>query len=343
MDSSVHKSTFNFDLFFTTVNSYYRTAAVKAAIEVGLFEAVGQKGQSIEAIAKTCQASVRGIRILCYYLVSIGFLCSEGDVFFMNRDMAIYLDQHSPGYLGDSIKFLLSPYIMNAFSDLTNVIKTGQISLAEKGVIAPDHPQWIEFAKAMAPMMALPSSLIANMVSIPVDSPIRVLDIAAGHGLFGIAFAQRFRKAEISFLDWDNVLDVARENAQMANVTNRMHFLAGSAFEVNYGQGYDVILLANFLHHFGQKDCEKSLTKVLNALSEDGVAITFEFIANEDRTSPPLSTTFSMMMLCTTPAGESYTYSDLKKMFRNVGFGHIELKTIPPALLKVVLSYKREL
>ncbi|CBA16033.1 methyltransferase domain-containing protein [Xanthomonas albilineans] len=341
MDSALPTSAFTFDLFYTTVNAYYRTAAVKAAIELGLFDVVGQQGRTPAAIAEACQASPRGIRILCYYLVSIGFLRRNGGLFYIDRNMAMYLDRSSPGYLGGSIKFLLSPYIMSAFTDLTAVVRTGKINLAQDGVVAPDHPQWVEFARAMAPMMALPSALIANMVSLPADRPIRVLDVAAGHGLFGIAFAQRFRQAEVSFLDWDNVLDVARENAQAAKVAERARFLPGNAFDLDYGSGYDVILLTNFLHHFDEVDGERILAKTRDALNDDGMVITFEFIADEERSSPPLAATFSMMMLGTTPAGESYTYSDLERMFRHAGFGHVELKSIPPALLKVVVSRKR--
>ncbi len=40
-----------------------------------------------------------------------------------------------------------------------------------------------------------------------------MLDIAAGHGLFGIAIANRFPKAHVTALDWANVLAVAQENA----------------------------------------------------------------------------------------------------------------------------------
>jgi hypothetical protein len=30
----------------------------------------------------------------------------------------------------------------------------------------------------------------------------------------------------------------------------------GSAFDVDYGSGYDLVLLTNFLHHFDMATCE---------------------------------------------------------------------------------------
>lgn len=331
---------FSFDLFYTTVNAYYRTAAVKAAIELDVFSVVGERGKTLKEIAHACQASERGIRILCHFLVSIGFLKMRDERLFLTRDMAMFLDSKSPGYLGGCIEFLNSPYIVDAFRDLASVIRTGQLTLAADGVVAPDHPQWVQFARAMEPMMSLPSMLLAELADPRPGRPVKVLDVAAGHGRFGIAVAQRNPQADITFLDWDNVLDVARENASKAGVATRSHFLPGSAFDLDWGEGYDVILLTNFLHHFDQSGCEQILRKAHAALKEGGRVLTFEFIANEDRVSPPLPLTFSMMMLGTTPAGEVYTYSDIEKMSLAAGYSHVELKAIPPAMEKVVVSYR---
>ncbi|WP_437677699.1 methyltransferase [Sorangium sp. So ce131] len=333
---------FSFDLFYSTVNAYYRTAAVKAAIQLGVFDVVGEKGRTAPEIAKACEASPRGIRILCYFLVSIGFLKRRGDVFFMTRDMVMFLDKKSPGYLGGSIDFLLSPYIMDGFKDLTSVIRTGRLTLPEEGAVAANHPQWVQFARAMAPMMSLPSLLVAELADRHPGQPIKVLDVAAGHGLFGLAIAQRNPRAHVTFLDWESVLEVARENAAKAYVTDRVSFLPGDAFSVDFGDSYDVILLTNFLHHFDQAGCEQILRRANAALKENGRVLTFEFIADEDRTSPTLAATFSMMMLGTTPAGEVYTFSDIERMFKNTGFDHVELKAIPPAMEKVVVSSKRK-
>lgn len=331
---------FSFDLFYTTVNAYYRTAAVKAAIELGVFDVVGEKGKTLAEIAKVCDASPRGIRILCRFLVSIGFLKNAGELFFLTREMALYLDKKSPGYLGGSIDFLLSPYIMDGFEDLASVVRTGELTLPEKGVVAPKHPQWVKFARAMAPMMSLPSLLLAELADRQANHSLKVLDVAAGHGLFGLAIAQRNPKARVTFLDWENVLQVARENATKAGVLDRVEFRPGDAFTVDFGEELDVILLTNFLHHFDEASCEKILKKAHAALKEGGRVLTFEFIANEDRTSPPLAATFSMMMLGTTPGGEAYAYSDLERMFKNTGYDQVELKAIPPAMEKVVVSTK---
>lgn len=330
---------FSPELFFDTVNAYYRTTALKAAIELDLFSAIGEAGATAQAVADARGATVRGIRIVCDYLVYAGLLCKEGERYYMTSDMVAFLDSRSPGYIGGCIEFLLSEEVTSAFSDLSTVIRTGQTTNSKRGALDPDHPQWVKFARAMQSIMRLPSMLLAEQID-RSRGPLRVLDVAAGHGLFGIAFAARNPQVEVTAIDWGNVLQVARENAAAMGVSDRIRFVPGDAFDVDFGEGYDVVLFANFLHHFDAAQCREIAVKAHRALNPGGRAVTFEFIANEDRISPPLATTFSMMMLGTTPAGEVYTFSELEEIFASAGFSRSELCPLPPALEKAVISYR---
>ena len=51
------------------------------------------------------------------------------------------------------------------------------------------------------------------------------LDIAAGHGIFGISVAKQNPAAHIYAADWKNVLEVASKNAQAMGVADRYHLL----------------------------------------------------------------------------------------------------------------------
>jgi methylase of polypeptide subunit release factors len=62
----------------------------------------------------------------------------------------------------------------------------------------------------MAPLMALPAELLADLLAVEQDTQLRVLDLATGHGLYGLAIAKRHPHAEITAVDWANVLEVAR-------------------------------------------------------------------------------------------------------------------------------------
>jgi 2-polyprenyl-3-methyl-5-hydroxy-6-metoxy-1,4-benzoquinol methylase len=115
--------------------------------------------------------------------------------------------------------------------------------------MGPDDPIWVEFAHAMKPMVVMSSESIAKLMAQP-GGAIKVLDIAAGHGLFGIAIARHNPQAQVVAVDWTKVLAVAAENALAAGVIDRYQTIPSSAFDVDFGGGYDLVLLPNFLHHF---------------------------------------------------------------------------------------------
>jgi 2-polyprenyl-3-methyl-5-hydroxy-6-metoxy-1,4-benzoquinol methylase len=169
-------------------------------------------------------------------------------------------------------------------------------------------------------------------------SPMRVLDIAAGHGLFGVEIAKQNPQAHVTGLDWAPVLRVALENAKKAGVHERYNMLPGSAFEVDYGGPYDAVLLTNFLHHFDVPTNVGLLKKVRASLKPGGRAATLEFVPNEDRVSPREPAAFSMTMLTTTAAGDAYTMSELTAMYADAGFKNVTGHPIPMSPHTVVLG-----
>lgn len=325
-------------LFFDTANAYQRSAAIKAAVELDIFTAIGEGRSTAQAIAERTGASERGVRILCDYLCVAGFLTKEQNGYRLTQDSAVFLDRNSPAYMGGSLEFLLSPMLMQGFENLTEAVRRG--GTQHEGTIAPEHPIWVKFARGMAPMMSMPAQLMTALVPVEEGRKLKVLDIAAGHGMYGITFAQQNRGAEVVAVDWPNVLEVAKENAEKFGVHDRYSTLPGSAFEVEFGTGYDIVLITNFLHHFDTETCEKFLKKVHAALKDGGRAVTVEFVPEEDRVSPPTSAMFSLVMLAGTPQGDAYTFSEFEKMFKRAGFARNELRQLAPSPQQVIISYK---
>lgn len=327
-------------LFFQTMNAFQRTEALKAGIELEVFTAIGEGNTTAATIASRCSAAERGVRILCDYLTIMGMLTKEGNTYGLTLDSSVFLDKHSPAYLGGATEFLASPMITEGSKHLSAAVRKGGTAMENDGTVGPDNPVWVKFARAMAPMMSMPSQLIAKLVDPEANRPLRILDIAAGHGLFGIGFATHNPQAEITALDWPAVLEVAKENAANSGVADRYKTIEGSAFDVDLGSGYDLVLLTNFLHHFDAPTNEQLLRKVHAALGEGGKAVTLEFIPNDDRVTPPDTATFAMMMLTSTPSGDAYTFAELEKMFANAGFSGSVLHPLPPTIEQVVVSEK---
>jgi 2-polyprenyl-3-methyl-5-hydroxy-6-metoxy-1,4-benzoquinol methylase len=326
---------------FNTIQGYQRTFALKAAVELDLFTAIAKGSRTAAEIAKTCNASERGVRILSDALVVMGFLTKTGNNYALTPDTAFFLDSRSPAYFGLGFKFMLHPTQLAHFEHLGEAVRKGGSS-DDDSALAPNDPIWIEFANGMAPLMVPAAQAMAGLLAGELGSrpSAKILDIAASHGLFGITVAQRVPKAHVYALDWPNVLEVAKENAAKQGVADRYHLLPGSAFEVDYGTGFDAILITNLLHHFEPSENEKMLKKAHAALNPGGQVIILEFVPNDDRVSPPIPAMFSLTMLANTPKGNAYTLAEYATMCRNAGLEAPRLVPLEPMPQSLVVARK---
>ena len=326
------------DLFWDTMVAFQRSAVLKTAVDLNIFTRIGEGNATAGEIAKAAGAAERGVRILCDSLTVIGFLTKSGDQYTLTEATAAFLDKRSQMYIGSAVDFILSPQQRRGFDDLTNAVRNGGSSVTGDASMDPESEMWVQFARSMAPLMFPTAQAVAENIGFDTDRELKVLDIAAGHGIYGIMVAKKYPNAQVYGADWNKVLTVAKENAERLGVGDRYHTIPGNAFESDFGTGFDVILVPNFLHHFDKATNEGFLRKIESALAEGGKVLTVEFVPNEDRVSPPQSAMFSIVMLAATPGGDAYTYPELKEMFENAGFSQNEIVELHPMPQHLIIS-----
>ena len=325
---------------FNAFNAHTHTGVFIAAIDLDVFTKIGEGASTVAQIAQKTSASERGIRTLCDALVVMGLLRKSGSDYSLTEDAAVFLDRRSPASLASAAPFLHGKWLVEAFEHFTEAVRKGGTALPGAGSVEPDNPICVDFARGMMPMMMPAAQHIAEVLKAKEGKSWKVLDIAAGHGIFGITLAQQNPNAKIVAVDWKAVLKVAKEHAQRFGVADRLATIPGSAFDVDFGKDYDVALITNFLHHFDEATCTSFLKKVHAALKPGGVAVTLEFVPNEDRVSPASAAWFSTIMLATTRSGDAYTFNDLKRMYEAAGFKDVSLHRFDPMPHSIVLGKK---
>ncbi|MDI7861464.1 methyltransferase domain-containing protein [Rhizobiaceae bacterium n13] len=316
-------------LLVDTMYAYTKSAAIKAAIELDLFSAIGPEGSTTEKLSAATNASERGVRILCDLLVVNGFLVKDGTRYLLTPSSTAFLVRNSPAYMGAAIDFLVSPEMLGLFlTDPTAYVRNGgSLGLAN---MEANNPVWVKFARGMEAFTGGSAMVVAAEAATWPVPPRKILDIAAGPGRFGIELAKLLETAEVVAVDWQPVLDVAVENAEKAGIAARYRVIAGSAFDVDWGRDYDLILLPNFLHHFDVETCVGLLRKCKASLAAAGKVAVIEFVPNADRVTPPIPAAFAWVMLATTPKGDAYTEKELADMANAAGFRSVSLKPLPP-------------
>src|ERR1700739_464469 len=140
-------------LVFEMLQAHQRTAALKAAIDLDLFRAVGEGPGDVASIARHCAASDRVIRILCDFLTICGVLVKEDGRYRHTPTSAAFLDPRSPSCMAPTAQFLLMPGMLEPYNNLAEIVRTGRTVLPGDGSVEPENPVWVQFAKSMVPMV----------------------------------------------------------------------------------------------------------------------------------------------------------------------------------------------
>lgn len=118
-------------LVFETLFAYQRTAALRAAIELDLFRAIGEGPGDVASIARRCAASERGTRILCDFLTVIGLLSKTDGRYANTATSALFLDPLSPACVASTARFLGLPDIA---VDWASVLEVALANAGRAGV-----------------------------------------------------------------------------------------------------------------------------------------------------------------------------------------------------------------
>jgi SAM-dependent methyltransferase len=306
--------------------AFERTLALRTAIEMDLFTRIGAGANTIRALSAAAGASERGLRALCDYLTIQGHLLKQGARYSLTLNARLYLTTASPAYLGSAVKFLASDATVAAFCRLRRTVERGAASAQNvDGPGSPDFVEldWVEYARSMAPLAQATAQFAATALARDSAGPIQVLDLGAGHGLYGLAIAAQNPEAHIFALDAPRVLEIALENARQAGVAGRYHPIPGDAFEAGFGGPYDLVLAANLAHHLDEGANVRLFQKTRVALKPTGRIVLIEWVPNADRVSPSPDAAFALTVLATSARGAIYTLKEYSHMLRAAGFRHV--------------------
>lgn len=304
------------------MTAFWGSGALRGALRLDLFTHVSRGARTVEALAEALGASPRGVRMLADAMCSLGFLDKENGRYALTPLSETYLRSDGPTFVGDFQRFVTSEPFWKAWHRVEEAVRTGA-PVVDRNGLTEDHELWRTFAETSMPM-ALGTTMPAVEV-IGARPGLRILDVAAGSGGYGIALALASPGSTLTFLDWPNVLAVAQAHAeQMGLSEDQVELRPGNALEIDWGGPYDRIVAGNFLHHFDRETCIDIARKAHQALAPDGIFATAEFIADERREAAVMPLLFALTMLVWTEGGDAYTVSELESILREAGFQSTE-------------------
>jgi len=312
---------------------YAPSAALATAVELSLFTHVAQGKRTLAELQKATGASQRGLQMLLNTMVGLQFLTREGtgdsERFGLTPESEAFLVEGKPSYQGRFMRWSVQTHSRD-WANLTECVRTG------KPVRSVDNPEdgaalWDELVDLLFPMMYAGAARAGQeLKTLYPEGAIRLLDIAAGSGVWGIAAAKSDPRVQVVAFDLPGTLPHTRRWAEQQGVVDRFEFRPGDIRKDDLGSAqFDAAILGHICHSEGSEHTRKLFAKVARALKPGGTIIIADMLPDEGRNGPLFPLLFALNMLVHTTEGDTFTFAEYDQWLRGAGFVDTRLLEIP--------------
>jgi 2-polyprenyl-3-methyl-5-hydroxy-6-metoxy-1,4-benzoquinol methylase len=300
------------------------TQALTSALDFRLFTHVAEGKTTVPALEAATGASRRGLKMLLDVMVGLAFLTKKGvgdDARYgLTPESEAFMVEGRPGYHGAFVR-MHGSLMASHWAKLTECVKTGQ------PVMAVEKPEegtkiWGDLVDALFPVgYAAASHLGKELRRLHPQGPLRILDIAAGSGVWGIAAAQEDPRVRVTAFDLPDTLVHTRQWADRCGVADRIEFRAGDIRQGELGKpDFDAAILGHICHSEGVEHSRKLLAKVARALKPGGTIAIADMIPDDDRRGPAFPLMFALNMLVHTSEGDTFTFAEYRNWLEEASF-----------------------
>jgi 3-hydroxy-5-methyl-1-naphthoate 3-O-methyltransferase len=299
--------------------AYAPPLIIGAAVSNKVFDSLATGPKTVEQISKETGASTRGLRSIMNALVGLELLKKTGDKYSLTPESEAFLVSNKPGTLAGFFPMNMRRLIP-LWLRLDETVRTGRPAEA-RNEEQPGTEFFTELVENIIPMSYGSAQALGDDLKLAqAKQPTRVLDIAAGSGIWGIVLAQKSPRVEVTAVDWAGMIPTTKRITQKFGVADRFKYIEGDIDEVDFGSGYDVATLGHILHSEGETRSRQLLKKTFNALKSGGTIAIAEWLVNDERTEPLPSLMFAVQMLVNTEKGDTFSFNEIKSWLKEAGF-----------------------
>lgn len=300
---------------------------LEAALRHRLFDLLAEGARPLEQLQTETGVSMRGLRAVVNALVGLELLERDPQRrYHLTPESATYLVRGKPDYRGGMFMHV-STQLLPKWMQLTEIVRTGKPA-ASVNRETEGAAFFQKFVEDLYPFNRATAQALAEVLKVAeTNKPLRVLDLAAGSGVWGIVLAQHSPQVRVTAVDWPDVLQVTRRVAQREGVLDRFQFVAGDLHDVDFGSGHDIAIFGHILHSEGEARSRRLMRKTFAAQAPGGTAIIAEYLLNDEHTGPPAGLIFAVNMLVNTDDGDAFSVAQIRDWLEEAGF--VSVRTIP--------------
>lgn len=296
---------------------FAKTGIIVTAFELNLFDQINKGNNTLLSLSQKLKCDFKGITLLLDALHGMKLIEKEHNTFSIPALYLPYLVSNSPFYIGHVWK-VHKHLNWDTWSKLTESIKTGApVTL----LFSSNQDQiWnivIPYLDSMAKNCARE---IAQFVKSRISkSETHLLDVGCGSGVYSQIILKSNPNLHGIGIDQKNVLSIARKQTEDLDLLDRLSFIEGDIFDIDYGTSVnDIVLLSNILHGYNDEECLILLRKAFNSLKPGGLLLINDFIISEhNKTLLPLLFSIQSYLV---GSGRTFSLNELKQLTQSTGF-----------------------
>jgi ubiquinone/menaquinone biosynthesis C-methylase UbiE len=319
--------------------AYAPPLIISAGVNNKVFDSLEDGAKTPEQVAQETGASARAVRILMNALVGLNLLKKNRQAkYSLTDESAAFLLSKKPGthagFFGT-----IAPQLISRWLGLSDIVREGR-----PAVTVNQETEGTEFFSQLVeniiPMSYPPAKKLGDHLKLAkAKNEIRVLDLAAGSGIWGIALAQKSPRVRVTAVDWAGMIPTTKRITQKFGSGDRFDYVEGDVLEANFGSDYDIAILGHILHSEGEDRSRQLLKKTFRALKSGGTIAIAEWLVNDNRTRPLPSLMFAVQMLVNTEKGDTFSFNEIKNWLEEAGFKKVR-KLEAPGPSPLVLARK---
>ena len=292
---------------------------IGAAVKNKVFESLLGGAKTVEQVRSKTGASVRGLRAIMNALVGLELLAKNGDKYSLVPESKAFLVGDKPDSLAGFFE-MTATHILPHWLQLDDAVKTGRPPVPVNQE-APGSKFFALLVENIIPINYPGALTLGEHLKLAQSrNKVRVLDIAAGSGIWGIALAQQSPNVEITAQDWPEMIATTKRIVRKFGLSDRFSYIEGDVLKADFGSGYDVATLGHILHSEGAERSRKLLKKTFNALKSGGTIAIGEWLVNDERTEPLAGLMFAINMLVHSEQGDTFSFNEIKSWLEEAGF-----------------------
>lgn len=315
--------------------AYQQSAALFAAIELGVFTAISQGATTVEAIAAKLDLAHHQVDRLVTVLAAMDLLRKSGNAYANAEDVERFLVQGSPRYAGAWMLFTKPQW--NDWGRLADRLRVKQ----EKRLGGYENFT-VEDARAYHAATNSIGMGAARRFLKQVDLTGRkkLLDLGGGSGAYSIEAAKAYPGLHAIVFDLPPVAVVAREYIERHGVADRVSAMAGDFTSDEFPQGVDVVVMASNLPQYSAALIQLVIAKAFAALVPGGQMHLVGEALNDDRAGPLNPALWGLAEALSGSTGVAHSEAECRAMFAKAGFVDIAVHEFVPGILSRIAGRK---